>query len=235
MMNYNGNDYIWLFNNNNIDLWNNTWNMIILNSEGKLILNNNVISTQYLLFSDKYLIFAWDDLNNPIETKITNNYIIDNTIDGKKISDYSIKYFKFKFLSNYVVLGSNNIGDWIETKIDDNFISEISQWKIIGLVWNLWTITTNIGILQWYFLNDKLKLTNMNNIPYWYLIINDGEIPQIKILNLVSNLWTISNNIWILQWYFDINNKLKLANMNLITYNYLSINDNEIPQIKINN
>jgi hypothetical protein len=89
MLNYNGQNYISLFNNNNIDLSQNTSDMIILDENGNLIIANNVISNQFLFFNNSYMLFGSDDLNNPIETKINNNYIIDETISIIKINGLS--------------------------------------------------------------------------------------------------------------------------------------------------
>jgi hypothetical protein len=52
--------------------------MIILNNQGQLIINDKVISIQYLLFSTPYTLFGSDINNIAIETKINNNYINDN-------------------------------------------------------------------------------------------------------------------------------------------------------------
>lgn len=102
MQNYNGQDYIWLFNNLDIDLSQNTSNMIILNNQGQLIINDKVISIQYLLFSTPYTLFGSDINNIAIETKITNDYINDNWINGNKLMNLLTWKILFSGVNNLI-------------------------------------------------------------------------------------------------------------------------------------
>ena len=112
-----------------------------------------------------------------------NDVITDNTIDGKKILDTTIKYFKMNPQNPYILFGSNNLNAPIETKIDHNYITNNGIY-----LWNLMHNNLNYGVLL---------VDNLNNIS-WSLI-NDNYINTIwewKITNLWTDLWTINWTLW---------------------------------------
>lgn len=83
MQNYNNNDYISLFNENNT---------IIPFIEGwsEFYLNNEILTILKILYSkininQPLMLVCSDSLNNTILWKITNDYIIDNSINGNKL------------------------------------------------------------------------------------------------------------------------------------------------------
>jgi hypothetical protein len=171
------------------------------------------LSTWKILFSNPYKILMSDWSGNTIENIIDNNYINDNSIDGKKILDYSLKYFKMNPQNPYILFGWNNLNMAIETKIDHNYIltngiylsNLIHNSNVYGVI----TCDTN-NLISYQLLNDNY----VNTIWEW------------KITNLWSDLWTINStlwthswNIWILQNYF-LWNQLKLVNLTPGTNGY---------------
>ena len=164
--------------------------------------------------------------NNQIVS--TNLNLINNEIQNNENLD-SNQQSDINMLKSYFNNGLLKITNFSPSSISNYYLKTING----SVVWT--TLDSGDVLISSYFdSNNKLKLINMNLVPYSQLTLNDGDIPQSKILNLTSNLLTINNNISTLQGYFDVSNKLKLTNMNLIPYSQLALNNSDIPISKIN-
>jgi len=109
-----------------------------INASSEFYLNNgiltiNKINNLKISFTQPLMLFCSDNENPPnsIESKLTNDYIIDNTISGYKIFDNSINSNKIinlvtdKILFNDInnIIYSDENGDITEDKINNNLFN----------------------------------------------------------------------------------------------------------------
>lgn len=78
------NNYIWLYNNDDII------SQYIINSTEFYLDNNNQLTIKKIIYSKitfdlPFILFASNWVGEPIETKLTNDYINDSSIDGNKL------------------------------------------------------------------------------------------------------------------------------------------------------
>ena len=146
---------------------------------------------------------------NLINNEIQNN----ENLDSNQQSDINI-------LKNYFNNGLLKLGNLTPSSITNYYLKTING----SIVWT--TLDNNDVLISSYFdSNNKLKLINMNLIPYSQLSLNNGDIDISKI--------NINNNS-ILDSMINSLSFSKITNVNGITYSQLSLNNNDIPIGKIN-
>lgn len=215
------NDYIGLFNENaNFSVDDDT---IKINNDNNIYVDK--ITNDKIKFLLPYRLLGSNNFNNPIETKLTDDYINDNTINQSKILNLisDLSTINNNFSLYYTKVQSDNL--YYNKSYIDNLIA-LYYTKVQSD--NKFALITDVSTLQGYFTSNKLKLTNLTGGSGYGVLLNNSSnilsygliddnyintISQSKITNLSTNLSTINSNISTLQGYFT-SNQLNLTNLN---------------------